>query len=514
MDDQKGLEALLRWGAEVGISDSPHSVTSPISCLGHSLSISNFPEAGGGLAAARELRCGELILRVPRKALMNRESLRKDGKLTPGFQRYPHLTSTQVLTVYLLAEVGKGSSSWWYPYLVQLPRTYDILATFNQFEIQALQVADAISASKKSISKLQFEWKETQGLMKEINLKPQLLSFQSWLWASATISSRTLHIPWDDAGCLCPVGDLFNYDAPEMDACISGELETKSMDQNSLRSDINIGEDSDAEECCENFQRLVDGGFEEDVGAYCFYARKRYKRGEQVFLCYGTYTNLELLEHYGFLLSRNPGDKIPILVGEDTVQINDSLHIQQDGRPSFSTLCALRLLFTPQKLRKAAGRLAYSGIQLSRENETSAMSWVVKKCHGLLQELPTTLEEDGLLLKYIENMLKYFKEEDKKPSNGSFLKWATEEKQGLGWVSEMMEFLEMYGLKDCFISGERKLSRRLERSLRRWRMAVQWRLMYKKTLCDCVIYCTGMIQQLSSQSLESRGAPLLQDVKK
>lgn len=46
----------------------------------------------------------------------------------------------QVLAVCLLAEVGKGRGSWWHPYLMQLPRTYDTLANFNQFEIQALQV--------------------------------------------------------------------------------------------------------------------------------------------------------------------------------------------------------------------------------------------------------------------------------------------------------------------------------------------------------------------------------------
>lgn len=46
----------------------------------------------------------------------------------------------QILTVCLLYEVGKGRNSWWYPYLTNLPRSYDILATFGEFEKQALQV--------------------------------------------------------------------------------------------------------------------------------------------------------------------------------------------------------------------------------------------------------------------------------------------------------------------------------------------------------------------------------------
>jgi hypothetical protein len=68
-----------------------------------------------------------------------------------------------------------------------------------------------------------------------------------------------LHIPWDEAGCLCPVGDLFNYAAP-------GE-ET-------------LG--SDEEQFDPHFQRLTDAGFDEAVAAYCFYARQDYKKGQQV----------------------------------------------------------------------------------------------------------------------------------------------------------------------------------------------------------------------------------------
>lgn len=36
--------------------------------------------------------------------------------------------------------MAKGKSSFWYPYLVHLPRDYDLLATFGEFEKQALQV--------------------------------------------------------------------------------------------------------------------------------------------------------------------------------------------------------------------------------------------------------------------------------------------------------------------------------------------------------------------------------------
>lgn len=49
MEQEEGdLERLLKWAAEIGISDSNSMEReSPCSCLGHSLAVSYFPDAGG-----------------------------------------------------------------------------------------------------------------------------------------------------------------------------------------------------------------------------------------------------------------------------------------------------------------------------------------------------------------------------------------------------------------------------------------------------------------------------------
>lgn len=137
--------------------------------------------------------------------------------------------------------------------------------------------------------------------MKELDLKPKFQSLQAWNWASATvrtlwlhdswllsgfckhttasnsffflclkISSRTLHIPWDSAGCLCPVGDLFNYDAPGDDSNTSGGPET-----------VNNAEEAGHVVETQS-ERLTDGGFDGEANAYCLYARRNYQLGEQV----------------------------------------------------------------------------------------------------------------------------------------------------------------------------------------------------------------------------------------
>lgn len=71
-----------------------------------------------------------------------------------------------------------------------------------------------------------------------------------------------MHISWDSAGCFCPVGDFFNYAAPEDEQVLSEDLTGADMAAKPLR--------------------LTDGVFEEECSAYCFYARTNYKKGDQV----------------------------------------------------------------------------------------------------------------------------------------------------------------------------------------------------------------------------------------
>lgn len=89
-----------------------------------------------------------------------------------------------------------------------------------------------------------------------------------------------MHIAWDKAGCLCPVGDFFNYAAPgeESDGIenVEGRMHASYL-PNGGTPDILESEKFNA-----HLHRLTDGGFEEDVNSYCFYARKNYKKGEQV----------------------------------------------------------------------------------------------------------------------------------------------------------------------------------------------------------------------------------------
>ncbi|KAK9115707.1 hypothetical protein Sjap_014654 [Stephania japonica] len=501
VEEEQSLQNFLTWAAELGITDSPpnHPKSSPQpsnppSCLGKSLTVSHFPNSGGrGLAAARHLTKHELLLTVPKSALITAENLvSMDNKLLCCFfGKNPNLSSTQILSVCLLAEMGKGRSSRWHTYLRQLPRSYDTLVGFTRFETQALQVDDAIWAAEKAISNAESEWKEALSLMRELEFQRQLLTFRSWLWASATISTRTMHIPWDEAGCLCPVGDFFNYAAPGEDS-IGSAFEDSCMQFSSLQVSSSsknevLERELDTRPVEGHFRRLIDAGYEEDVGVYCFYARRNYRKGEQVLLSYGTYTNLELLEHYGFILTTNPNEKIYIQLEPDVYSnswTKESLYIQPDGMPSYALLCALRLWATPPNKRKSVGHLAYSGQQLSRENEMHAMKWIENKCCFLLDNVRSSIEEDICLLDFAEK-LQY------SPLN--------EVKQmPLACEVEVAAFANANGLRTV---GEFSFSNKAKRSLERWKLAIRWRLRYKQILVDCITHCTTTIDRLSSQQM-------------
>lgn len=97
-EEERSLESFLKWAAKLGISDSaPKNRQSSSSCLDQTLCVSHFPGNGGrGLAAARDLRQGDLILRVPKSALFTSQSRLKDEALSLAVNNHPSLSSPQV----------------------------------------------------------------------------------------------------------------------------------------------------------------------------------------------------------------------------------------------------------------------------------------------------------------------------------------------------------------------------------------------------------------------------------
>lgn len=197
----------------------------------------------------------------------------------------------------------------------------------------------------------------------------------------------------------------------------------------------------------------------------------------QVLLSYGTYTNLELLEHYGFLLQENPNDKAFISLEPEMNSLcsfpRDSLYISHYGRPSFTILSTLRLWATPFSKRRSVKHITYSGNQLSNENEVAVMQWIAYKCRALLSCCTTSIDEDAALLQIIDKIQDYnWEEESSSPAVRN----------------EIRAFLE----RNRVMSRE-QFSAKTRRCMYKWKLAVEWRHRYKRILNDCILYCSRLL---------------------
>lgn len=322
------------------------------------------------------------------------------------------------------------------------------------------------------------------------------------------------------------MGDLFNYAAPgaatvpkprrrEDPERAAGransndeEEQEEALGSEAAGGGLELDDDDDDGDGVELKDRLRDGGYEPEHQAFCFYARQAYTDGQQVLLCYGQYTNLELLEHYGFLLPDNPNDTVPIAVtcssaaadpgnsyNDDSggggalarVQQQPDQHQQQlyyihvNGRPSFSLLASLRLRAASPAQRKSRGHLARSGVQVSVEGDLWVYRWLLDRCRALLAELPTQVTDDAALLNAICSSRGVDGEENVSLDRGS-----TRAREELDMLSR--------SLRD---EGSSEVTRRSR--LERWKMAVQWRIGYKQVLHACMSYSGKKLHQLQAR---------------
>jgi hypothetical protein len=232
----------------------------------------------------------------------------------------------------------------------------------------------------------------------------------------------------------------------------------------------------------------------------------------QVLLCYGTYTNLELLEHYGFLLPFNPNDKVHIdlpsvnelnpgafRVCQEAVSPKD-LYIDYEGKPSFSLLSNLRLRAAPASLLKTRRHLALAGQQISPESDKVLFQWLKTKCQTMLRSCSTSFQADELLLQIvnahpsmvvIRKFLASCKEDTTSPSISSE-KWfnAPEHLQQV-ITHEVESFIASVFNSDTSSIPAWQEDLRLER----WRLAIEWRIGFKKIVMTCISRCNILLKR-------------------
>jgi hypothetical protein len=227
-------------------------------------------------------------------------------------------------------------------------------------------------------------WGRVQGLMEGIRLPKKLRTHSAYLWAHQTLTSRTMFLPTDSAGCLTPFGDLFNYCPPPPPFTPRDVFSSAATQEREVLEDGSIS---------------VGGDGHLDIGHYLIIARQNYETGQQVLLCYGAHTNLELLTYYGFLLDSNPHDKVQIPLDQlrfqkDKTRIKQSeSFIHADGCPSWQLLNVLRVMALDMPQHRDL-LVIEAGERSSWADDLRAMGILKGICLGILKSFKSSLKDN------------------------------------------------------------------------------------------------------------------------
>ncbi|KAL4859129.1 Protein SET DOMAIN GROUP 40 [Chlorella vulgaris] len=306
----------------------------------HGVKAAFVAEGWRGVVAVQDIAAGMCVLRVPRRLLMSVESARRDPEMQAALEQADPqhlLSSEQVLAAHLLHEAAKAPASFWHPYIRSLPPSYTTAACLSEAEVAALQAPLAVVAARAAAAAAQEQHCGARALLRNLRLAPKWRSASAWRWAASTLSSRTMHMPADPAGALAPLADFHNFSPPPppVTPTLSGLLAGASAllterraptpavpgpalaagapaaadkgGVSSTSSQEAEGQQAGAAGSREMDTLSGDGHLDEATNEYLIHTRTDVAAGEQVFLCYGRYTNLELLIHYGACVLRMKG---------------------------------------------------------------------------------------------------------------------------------------------------------------------------------------------------------------
>ncbi|GAX85075.1 hypothetical protein CEUSTIGMA_g12495.t1 [Chlamydomonas eustigma] len=163
-----------------------------------------------------------------------------------------------------------------------------------------------------------------------------------------------------------------------------------------------------------------DGHYDVTSHVYRLVARRQYRPGDQVFLCYGRHSNLELLEHYGFMLDENPHDVVLLPTHLVNRVVSNSLSgaaktlltaggcqdvlketecfIHYDGHPSWALLLYLRTCAAKPHERRKSGHVLAAGERVSLSGDLQVGKWLHAMCKDYLSSFCTELVRDEELL--------------------------------------------------------------------------------------------------------------------
>eukprot|EP00667_Euglena_gracilis_P013155 EG_transcript_13549 len=232
-----------------------------------------YADCGAGVVALKDIGIDDVLAEVPEELIVCTRMARRSPHLAPLLEAAA-LSPIETLCLFLLTERCLGEDATMGPWIEVLPRRFDNLLHFSPAETAALQNSQRISKVQREQERARQSWAALQDALRrhlDGHASPVLqhileeLSLQRFLWAYSCLMSRgffyDVAAAEGDVWAMMPWADFFNY-SPAGD-----DIQTE------LRGTT-----------------------------FCFRSSARWRRGEQVLLKYGAYSNFELLLWYGFAL--------------------------------------------------------------------------------------------------------------------------------------------------------------------------------------------------------------------
>jgi hypothetical protein len=283
IEDENSIERFCSWLLYNGVNVYNKSTwgRAPHSCLISNETTDEGEPCGRGLVAFKNILQGEKIIELPEKIVLKSNQHLKLNKNQNMSNEYDNLA------LFLIYQKSLGEKSIWKPYFDTLPDEQDLnlLFRWNIPDILFLKGSKIIRATlflkEKMLS--QFHRLDTELFQKNrLVFPPKIYNLQSWEWALSIIFSRAIFLKSLNMISLIPYVDFLNHN-PFSISYIDAKKITFS----------------------ENYEISV-------------YSDKPVNKFEQIFITYGSKSNLELLMLYGFILERNPFDSVEIRISIST----------------------------------------------------------------------------------------------------------------------------------------------------------------------------------------------------
>lgn len=252
-------EKLKQWLSRYGVQQQP-------------LEVRQFRE-GRGLAATRGIKRNERLLGIPMDAVVTPE--KAVDYLGKGAESLPEWSA---MAAFLAAEAAKGDQSEWAAYIRSLPDTSGGALEWEEHEVGLLEGSPWLEEAKERRASVS----RASAMIGEAVPDVKGLSDASLLWAFSMLFSRLIRLDSGKASetiALIPWADLINHDS-----------QTGSYVQ-------------------------LDG-----ANGCVLRPDRVYEEGQQVYASYGDRSSGELLVSYGFVPPEaSPSETVPIALA-----INDS----------------------------------------------------------------------------------------------------------------------------------------------------------------------------------------------